>query len=68
MEDHASQDQAFLTTNEVARLLRVRPGTLRRWVRDGVIPVVRIKPKVMRFDASAVRRALADRKGVARAK
>jgi adenylate cyclase len=41
-----------LTTSEVARRLEVSPGTLRRWVRDGIVPL-----KDGRWSASAVAHA-----------
>jgi len=47
----------LLTTEEVAARLRVRPDTIRRWVRRGLIPVLRVSPKVMRFDLAEVVRA-----------
>jgi excisionase family DNA binding protein len=39
----------LLTAVELAELLRVRPGTVRQWAREGRIPAVRISPKVVRF-------------------
>ncbi len=32
----------YLTLRETAQRLRVRPETLRRWIRNGVLPAVRI--------------------------
>lgn len=56
----------FLTARELAERLRVKPTTVQRWMKSGVIPVVRINRKVIRFDAEAVRRALEARGEVGR--
>jgi len=53
--------QDLLKTEDLARRLRVRPDTIRRWVRGGLIPVLRVSPKVMRFDLAEVVRALQER-------
>jgi excisionase family DNA binding protein len=56
----------FLTADELAERLRLRPGTVRRWALAGKIPAIRISPKVVRFDPSDVERALreaAERRG-----
>ena len=53
--------QELLKTIDLARRLQVRPNTIRRWVRRGLIPVLRVSPKVMRFDLAAVLHALQDR-------
>lgn len=45
-------------------MLRVRPSTVRRWARKGIIPVLRIQSKTVRFDARDVLDALAARRGV----
>ncbi len=47
-----------LTTQELAEQLQVTAGTVRTWVADGRIPVIRASRKVMRFDPVAVRTAL----------
>lgn len=44
----------LLTAEELALRVHVRPGTIRTWARLGRIPVVRLSPKVMRFDFEAV--------------
>jgi len=35
-------DSNWLTTEEAARYLKVNVGTLRRWAREGVIPVAKL--------------------------
>ena len=39
----------FLTSEEVLGLLRISKPTLTRWVRDGIIPAVRLGPRQLRF-------------------
>ncbi|MFM9994956.1 MAG: helix-turn-helix domain-containing protein [Phycisphaerales bacterium] len=50
----STKPEALLKTRELADRLRVRPNTVLHWVRDGVIPAVRIREKVLRFDAAQV--------------
>lgn len=50
----------LMTATELAKRLRVQPGTVSEWVRRGLIPVIRINRKVLRFDADAVLTALKD--------
>ncbi len=52
----------LLTAAEMAARLRIRPSTLREWARAGRVPSVRIKPKVIRFDAEAVILSLSEQK------
>jgi len=55
-------DQAeLLTANEVADQLQVQPETVRRWRRRGIIPAVRLSPKVIRYQIAAVIEALTTR-------
>jgi excisionase family DNA binding protein len=51
----------LVTTGELARRLGVTPPTIRKWTRLGLIPVLRISPKVMRFDPTDVTRVLRER-------
>lgn len=44
----------LFTAEELANRLRVRPDTVRNWARRGLIPAVRLSPKVIRFDLAAV--------------
>jgi excisionase family DNA binding protein len=48
----------LLTADELAQVLNVRAGTIRRWAKDGIIPAIRISPKVLRFCYSDVLSAL----------
>jgi excisionase family DNA binding protein len=48
---------ALLTSREVAQLYRVNPETVRRWVRKGILPVIRVGPTHrIRFCESQVQR------------
>lgn len=58
MTPHLPDSATFVTCREVANRLRVQPATVRRWSREGLIPTVRIRAKVLRFDFSEVMRAL----------
>lgn len=49
----------LITAYELADQLRVTPETVKIWARQGLIPRVRLTPKVIRFDPSAVLAALA---------
>ena len=48
----------LLTADELAHVLDVRPGTIRRWAREGIIPEIRISAKVRRFCYADVLNAL----------
>ena len=48
----------LLTADELAERLKVSPDTVKVWARVGRIPAVRLSPKVLRFDLSAVLGAL----------
>jgi excisionase family DNA binding protein len=62
------QETELMTARELAKRLRVSPETVRAWARRGFIPTMRLSPKVIRYNAEAVLKALADRheSGVAR--
>lgn len=47
-------DEAFLTTGEAARALRVSPKTVARWATDGKIPHIVTLGGHRRFPSSAV--------------
>jgi len=51
----------LLTAEELADRLRVKPTTVKTWARDGLIPVCRLTPKVVRFNFEAVVKAMTDR-------
>ncbi len=44
----------LLTTEELAARLRVQPETVRQWSRQGLVPVIRVSRKIIRFDFRAV--------------
>ncbi len=48
----------LLTAEELADRLRVRPGTIRLWGREGRIPRIEVSTKTIRFDLSEVIAAL----------
>ena len=50
----------LLTVNELAARLKVRPSTVRTWMHRGVIPAIRLTPKVVRFDLDQVVEAMRD--------
>ncbi len=53
-----AQGMELLTSRELAKHLRVKPETVRDWARRGRIPVLRLSPKVIRYNADAVIAAL----------
>ncbi|MFT5430938.1 MAG: excisionase family DNA binding protein [Myxococcota bacterium] len=54
-------DQRLLTTREVASRLGVSTGTVCRWVHDGLIPGIRVRSNLLRFELAEVMGALKDR-------
>ncbi len=50
--------QDLLTVVELADRLQVRPSTIRSWTRSGRLPVLRLSPKVVRYDLEQVVAAL----------
>jgi len=53
-----NKTERFLTADELAVHLRLRPSTVRAWARAGRIPVLRPTRRVARFDLEAVLRSL----------
>ncbi len=49
------------TAEEIAERLRVKPQTVKGWAHEGHIPVVRLTPKVVRYNPEAVIKALVER-------
>ena len=52
-------------THDAARFLCTTPRNLRRWVDKGLVPVIRLSPRVLRFDPDDLRRWVASRKQTA---
>ena len=50
--------EEFLTARQLAAILQVSESTVRRLVREGRIPFVRITPRNTRFHLQSVREAL----------
>ena len=46
--------EELLNTKELAIRLKVQPYTVRVWASEGLIPAIRIRPNVIRFDWDAV--------------
>jgi excisionase family DNA binding protein len=51
-----TQDERWLTRQEVCARLRIAPRTLTAWAADGRLPAVRFTRKVVRWDAREVER------------
>ena len=49
MSGGSAQAEEFLTVEEAAAILKVKPSTLRAWVREGRIPCYRLGPRATRF-------------------
>jgi len=47
-------EKNLLTTVELARVLKLRPETIRKLAREGKIPSIRLSPKIVRYDPQAV--------------
>ena len=57
----------LLTAEELAEQLRLTTNTVRAYARRGLIPAIRITPKVIRYDPERVRQALQTRSDERRA-
>ncbi|MET0626812.1 MAG: helix-turn-helix domain-containing protein [Pyrinomonadaceae bacterium] len=58
---HPNREEAreeFVTSRQLAEVLKVSESTVRRLARDGRIPCVRLTPRLVRFNLKAVFRAL----------
>ena len=51
----------FLTAEQLAQDLSLKPATIKRWALEGIIPCLRLSPKVVRFDPAEVEKALKKR-------
>ena len=54
-------DHDLLTAEQLAERLRVKPRTVKEWLRAGRIPAARLTPKVIRYDLEQVVAALKQR-------
>lgn len=52
--------RSLVTAAELAARLGVSPATISSWTREGLIPVLRIRSNVYRYDFDAVLAALED--------
>lgn len=53
--------EELLTADELAERLRLQPRTIREWARRGLIPTIRLSPKVVRYELAAVVEAMTTR-------
>ena len=53
-----SRREEFLTARQLADFLQVSESTVRKLSREGRIPVVRVTPRLARYNLKAVLRAL----------
>ena len=58
MDSERSESHPLMLPEEVAALFRVHPGTLGRWVREGLLEVRRTPGGHMRFDRAYIERKL----------
>jgi excisionase family DNA binding protein len=52
---------SFLTAEQLARDLNLKPATIKRWAQEKIIPCLRLSGKVVRFDPAEVEAALRER-------
>ncbi|TAK35106.1 MAG: DNA-binding protein [Chloroflexota bacterium] len=55
----AHQDDELLTMAEAARILKVSVVTIKRWLKQGIIPAYRVGPRYVRIRRSDLARATA---------
>lgn len=51
----------LITREQLAEELSLRPGTVKRWTQEGIIPCLRLSGKVVRYDPIEVEEALKER-------
>lgn len=47
-EGYRGENEKFLTTNEVAEILRVHQRTVQRWISSNRLKAIKVGPKVLR--------------------
>lgn len=57
MAIHGTESPGYLTPAQAAERVQVSPRTMARWIRTGVMPVVRVG-RVVRIDARELDRSL----------
>jgi hypothetical protein len=57
-------EQKYPNTKAMAAQLGICVRTLRRWVREEIVPVIPINSRTWRFDVSAIHEALKARSGL----
>lgn len=55
------RSEELLTTAQLAKRLNVASSTIRRWVRERIIPEIVVRQNVRRFDLAEVMTALRSR-------
>jgi excisionase family DNA binding protein len=51
----------LVTAEQLAGELSLKPGTIKRWTQEGIIPCLRLSGKVVRYDLAEVEKALKKR-------
>jgi len=47
-EDNSGENEKFLTTNEIAEILRVHQRTVQRWISSNRLKATKVGPKILR--------------------
>jgi excisionase family DNA binding protein len=47
-EDNGGENEKFLTTNEIAEILRVHQRTVQRWISSNRLKATKVGPKILR--------------------
>ncbi|PIG91312.1 helix-turn-helix domain-containing protein [Gloeocapsopsis sp. IPPAS B-1203] len=46
--EHRGENEQFLTTNEIAEILRVHQRTVQRWISSNRLKATKVGPKILR--------------------
>lgn len=46
--DNGGENEQFLTTNEIAKILRVHQRTVQRWISSNRLKATKVGPKILR--------------------